>query len=124
MMRISIAVLLSVAGFQGIAAGDQWPEFRGPAGNGHSATEGIPLTWSETENIAWKTPIHGRSFSSPVIWDDQVWMTTATEDGTELSAICVDAGTGAVLFDRKLFDVASPPAIAQFNSFSVANAGN
>src|SRR5579863_57960 len=57
-----------------------WPEFRGPAGNGVSTATNLPTQWSETENIKWQTPIHGKGWSSPVIWDKQVWFTTATED--------------------------------------------
>ena len=75
-------------------AGENWTQFRGPRGDGLTAETGLPVTWSETENIAWKTPIHGRAWSSPVIWEDQVWMTTATEDGKELFAVCVDRESG------------------------------
>ena len=62
-----------------------WPQFRGPDGDGHSKARGLPLTWSETENIEWKTAIHGRGWSSPVVIGDLIWITTATEDGRELS---------------------------------------
>ena len=51
-----------------------WPQFRGPDGQGHSNAEGIPIQWSETENIAWKTAIPGEGWSSPVIWGNQIWM--------------------------------------------------
>ena len=67
-------------------AGENWPEFRGPTADGHSDSVGVPLTWSETENVAWKTPIHDRGWSSPVVWGTQVWLTTATEDGRKLFA--------------------------------------
>src|SRR5687768_9630202 len=58
-----------------------WPQFRGPNGDGHSDAKGLPVTWSETENVRWKTPVHGKAWSSPVIWGTQVWMTTAPEEG-------------------------------------------
>jgi outer membrane protein assembly factor BamB len=45
----------------------QWPEFRGPTGQGHSAEQGVPLEWSESRNVAWKTPVPGAGWSSPVI---------------------------------------------------------
>jgi len=67
----------------------QWPQFRGPNGDGVSSATGLPLSWSETENVRWKTPIHGRAWSSPVILGNQVWMTTATPDGKELFAVAV-----------------------------------
>ena len=56
----------------------QWPQFRGPDGNGVSRATGLPMTWSEQENVRWKIPIHGRAWSSPIVLGDQVWMTTAT----------------------------------------------
>lgn len=85
-----------------------WPEFRGPTGDGHVAAgdsepRGLPLTWSETENVRWKTAIPHRGWSTPVIMNDQVWLTTATEDGHDYFAICVDAKTGDIVHNKKLF---------------------
>ena len=56
-----------------------WPQFRGPGGEGHVAQRGLPLEWSETKNVVWKTPIAGRGWSSTVIQDNQVWLTTSVE---------------------------------------------
>ncbi len=56
-----------------------WPQFRGPLGEGHADVDRLPLTWSETEHVAWKTPLPGRGWSSPVVGDGMVWMTTAVE---------------------------------------------
>jgi len=84
-------------------AGDSWPQFRGPTGDGHADATGLPLTWSETENVTWKVSIHGRAWSSPVVSDGQVWLTTATEDGLEMFAVCVDLGSGEVLHDLRVF---------------------
>jgi outer membrane protein assembly factor BamB len=82
---------------------EQWPDFRGPGGLGISRGKGIPLEWSETKNVRWKIPVHGQAWSSPVAWGGQVWLTTATPDGREMSALCVDRATGKVLLDRVLF---------------------
>jgi outer membrane protein assembly factor BamB len=84
-------------------ATDNWPDFRGPSGDGQSLAAGLPTSWSETSNIRWKIPIHGQSWSSPVVWGSQVWLTTATPDGHEMSVVCVDRATGRVLLDRVLF---------------------
>ena len=65
------------------AVADNWPRFRGPTGQGMSDDRNVPLRWSNTENVAWKTPLPGQGWSSPVVWGDQVWLTTATEDGKE-----------------------------------------
>ncbi len=99
-------------------AGDQWPQFRGPHGDGHSSARGLPLTWSETNNVRWKTAVHGKAWSSPVIWDDRIWMTTAPEEGTELFAVCVDRDSGKIIYDLKLFAVANPQFCHKFNSYA------
>lgn len=95
-----------------------WPEFRGPRGDGTSTSTGLPLKWSATENVVWHTPIHGRGWSSPVIWENQVWLTTATEDGRELSVLCLDRETGKVIHDKKLFDVEKPQFAHKFNTYA------
>ena len=89
--------------FSFVFAGENWPQFRGPTGDGHSDAVGLPLRWSETENVKWKTAVHGRGWSSPVVWDEQIWMTTATEDGHEQYVVCVDRSSGEILRDVHLF---------------------
>jgi outer membrane protein assembly factor BamB len=100
-------------------AGDaNWPQFRGPRGDGTTTSEKLPLTWSESENIVWKTPIEGRGWSSPVLWGKQVWMTTATPDGKVMSAICVDADSGRIIHNIKLFENAKLGPINPVNSYA------
>ena len=101
-----------------LLAADHWPEFRGPTGDGHSDAKGLPLTFGEGDQVKWKTAIHGKGWSSPVIWGAQVWLTTATEDGTELSVLCVDKESGKVLRDEILFRVATPQFCHKFNSYA------
>jgi len=102
----------------GLNAGDNWPQFRGPDGDGFSNSRGVPLTWSEQKNVKWKTPVHGRGWSSPVVWGNQVWLTTATEDGKELFAVCVDRESGKIVHDLELFDVEKPQFCHKFNSYA------
>lgn len=116
MMKLALSALL-LSGTLALA-GEDWPQFRGPAGNGVAEDADIPTTWSEDENIAWKTEIHGLGWSSPVILGQQVWLTTATPDGKELSVLCLDKDTGKVLLDRKLFDVAEPQFAHKFNTYA------
>lgn len=92
-----------------------WPEFRGPRGDG-STTSRPPLTWSETEHVKWKTALHGKGWSSPVIWGNQLWLTTASDDARELSVLCLDKDSGKILRDQKLFTVETPQFIHPFNS--------
>jgi outer membrane protein assembly factor BamB len=111
-----LAAVLSASGLAGAA--DQWTEFRGPAGTGHSDSTGLPSAWAETKNVVWKTPIHGRGWSSPVVFGKQVWLTTATPEGKELSVLALDRDDGHIVFDTKLFDVAKPEDTRQYNSFA------
>src|SRR6266581_5915640 len=80
---------------------ENWPQFRGPDGTGHSDARGLPLRWSETRNVIWKTAIHDRGWSSPVIYGKQIWLTTATPDGRKLYALCLDQATGHIIRDLK-----------------------
>ena len=72
-----LVVLCSLAA----AAEDNWPQFRGPRGDGTSDATGLPTKWSETQNVKWKTPIPGLAHSSPVVWGDRVFITTAVAKG-------------------------------------------
>ncbi|MCY3019050.1 MAG: PQQ-binding-like beta-propeller repeat protein [Planctomycetota bacterium] len=103
-----------------LLAREDWPEFRGPWSNGHASAPGdtapigLPLRWSETENVKWKTAIPHRGWSTPVVMAAQagaaaqIWLTTATLDGHDFFAICVDAETGQIRFNEKLFHTDKP----------------
>lgn len=112
--RRLLIVSLGVVAVNITLARADWPEFRGPFGNGYVAAPdktdpiGLPTTWSETENVRWKTPISNQGWSTPVIMGGQIWLTAATEDGHDFFAICIDAGSGKVLHDKKLFHSDSP----------------
>lgn len=118
-MRTTIAALALPVALAGSArAADRWTEFRGPSGTGWSDSTGLPREWSETRNVAWKTRIHGRGWSSPVVLGNQVWLTTATRDGRELSALALDRDSGRIVHDILLFRVDKPEDTARFNSFA------
>ena len=89
-----------------------WPEFRGPSSNGHvetgPAAERLPTEWSESSNVRWKMPIPGLGWSTPVVMNGQVWLTTATEDGHDFSILCLDAATGKIIHNKRLFHSDSP----------------
>jgi outer membrane protein assembly factor BamB len=115
---LQTAVTLGVAGFVSNANDLNWPEFRGPRGDGVTTSRNLPLRWTETEGVRWKTPIHGRAWSSPVIWENQVWLTTASEDGRQLSVVGVDKAQGNVFLDKKLFDIEKPQFAHKFNTYA------
>ena len=99
-------------------AGDLWTSYRGPTDQGHSDTIGLPLQWSETDNVVWKTEIPGKAWSSPVVWKDRIWLTNATEDGTQLSALCVNRESGKILIRKRLRSLAAPQYCHPFNSYA------
>jgi outer membrane protein assembly factor BamB len=102
-MRSSLIALLGVVATALTAVGQEWPQFRGPDGQGHATVSSVPTSWSETENIAWKTPIPGLGWSSPVVNGNQIWLTTAIEDAGSLRAICVDRMSGAIVHNVEVF---------------------
>lgn len=97
-LTFTVLLLLSLPVFA-----EDWPEFRGPTGQGISTEHGLPLTWSETRNVKWKVAIPGRGWSSPAILGDRIWLTTATEEGKSLRAICVDRNSGAIQHNIEVF---------------------
>ena len=114
-MKILIAIgLLALAavpaGAQDLSpvavAKGEWPDFRGPDGQGHSAERNLPFEWSETRNLAWKTPIPGLGWSSPVIANGKVWITTAVEQkGISLRALAFDVATGQEVVNVEVFKI-------------------
>jgi len=117
-MKGCIILLITVASCVVIEANEQWSQFRGHYGNGIIKSTSAPINWSENTNIDWKTPIHDRGWSSPVIWNDQIWMTTATKDGNKMYAICVNKLSGKIEHDIHVFDVKSPQAITNENTYA------
>jgi outer membrane protein assembly factor BamB len=107
MLRIALCIVVSLGPCAALAD-ENWPRFRGPHANGHAGGAGLPATWSESKNVQWKTPIHDLGWSSPVVWGDQIWVTTATADGKVDYAVCVDKNTGKIIHDIKLWENANP----------------
>ncbi|MDA1049779.1 MAG: PQQ-binding-like beta-propeller repeat protein [Planctomycetota bacterium] len=143
-IAITLATLLCFTAATNMQA--EWTEFRGPTGQGFVGDAKIPLTWSETDNVTWKTEIEGKAWSSPVVLGDQIWLTTAVTNeptpaqierqfqesgltreqfvrrqvhGTlSLRAVCVDRKSGELLRDVALFEIDSPEAIHTANSYA------
>ncbi len=107
---------LIVASTQTLAA--DWPQFRGPDGQGHADSAKLPLHWSETQNVKWKTELPGQGWSSPVIFGNQIWMSTAQEAGRSLRALCVDLDSGKLLQNIELFQVDAPEFKHALNSYA------
>ena len=82
---------------------ENWARFRGANGQGISNATNLPVSWSAEENIAWKTNIPGEGWSSPIVWNDHIFLTTATEDGKNCHVIAADRKTGKILWDKIVF---------------------
>jgi len=124
-MRRLIFCALSVLLLSSAAPGqDNWPQFRGPAASGVGANSGLPDTWSTTDHVAWKTPIPGRGWSSPIVWGNRIFVTTAIKEGGEPEPVkkglylggdrpapsdvhrwmvyCLDLDTGKVVWEKEV----------------------
>jgi outer membrane protein assembly factor BamB len=102
-------------------AAEDWPQFRGPTGQGHSSESGLPIEWSETSNIVWKTRVPGAGWSSPVVAGGRVWLTTTEPSATgrgalSLRALAFDAVSGGELVNVEVFRISSPRPRHQKNS--------
>lgn len=110
-------LLAATAGLAAAAAAEEWPEWRGPRRDGTSQETGLPVKWSETENVAWKTPIPGKGHSSPVVWGDKVFVTTAEPKELRRILLCLDARDGKLLWSRDVL-VAPLERINSLNSYA------
>lgn len=134
----------NLALFPGLVMAENWPEWRGPDGQGGSVqpAKAVPVVWSESSGIAWKTPLPGRGHSTPVLWGDRLWLTTAIEkaaseadkerrlkantgdqpvtvlESVSLRAVCVDKNSGKILHDIELLNVKEPQWVHQLNSYA------
>ena len=109
-----LSLLVLVYPLQGRA--EDWPQFRGSGGQGHSSEKGLPLVWSETKNIVWKVSVPGRGWSSPVLRGEQIWLTTSLDDGRSLRALCFHRDSGRLLHDVEVFAKEHPGSIHSKNS--------
>jgi outer membrane protein assembly factor BamB len=114
-----LLLLLALTAPAGTPGGDDWPEFRGPTGQGHSTEHGLPLEWSESHNVRWKTRIPGLGWSSPVVAGGRVWMTTAVKDrGGSLRALAFDVETGRELVNVEVLRTRSADPLNAKNSLA------
>ncbi len=113
-MRSSTRLILLTHLCAAAVAAADWPDFRGPWADGHAAAPGdthligLPWRWSESDHVKWKTPIPEKGWSTPVILGGQIWLTTATPDGHDFFAVCVDQAGGGILCDKKIFHCGHP----------------
>ncbi len=123
-MKYPIACLLTLACGAGLSLANDWPEFRGATGQGHADGSHLPLRWSKNENVIWKQPIPGLGWSSPVVVEGKVFLSTAVSDGTEapsLRTLCLDAKSGKELWNSEIFPTAETKTGSLHNKNSYAS---
>lgn len=100
------SVSLCLAALTRAASGDEWPEFRGPTGQGHATAQGLPLEWSTVKNVVWKQPVPGVGWSSPVVSQGRVILTTGVlglEGRASLQVLSLDLSTGQPVWTTEVF---------------------
>ena len=99
---------------------ENWTHLRGSKLDGHSASTNAPVSWSETSNVLWKTEIRGVAWSSPVVFGDQVWTSSATQNGEEMFVVCTDFNSGKIVKEVMLFKPDSVQHIHPTNSYATS----
>jgi len=119
-IRIVLAALANLAALS-LCAHD-WPEFRGPTGQGLSPAKDVPIRWSATENVAWKMAIPGSGWSSPVLVKGRLYLTTTKSiegvKSLKLAAMCLDAADGKVLWSTNVFSPEDGASLHRKNSYA------
>ncbi len=119
-MRISFIIIIPVLLFfvSCRSTPQNWTHFRGSGMDGHANVEKAPLSWSNTENVVWKVPVKGLGYSSPVVYGNQIWLTSAARDGKEFYTLCYDFETGKLLDEKTVFISENPQRIHSTNSYA------
>lgn len=100
-----------------LATAQDWTQFRGPGGQGRADVRRLPVAWSESAaNVAWKAPIEGWGWSSPVLEGDRLWLTSATEEGRSLRALCLDVQTGREIINVEAMRQEAPRRVHSKNN--------
>jgi outer membrane protein assembly factor BamB len=84
---------------------ENWPRFRGPTGQGISSETNLPLHWNSASNLAWKAELPGLGWSSPIVWNDHVFVTTVTDSSTRCRVLALDRRTGQMRWNREVFEM-------------------
>ena len=115
-VRFLVSAFVVLLGLPGLQAEDNWAQFRGPTGRGHSTAEDVPITWNGN-SVAWKKTLKGEGQSSTVNWGDRLFLTSSSEDGKERYVFCLDRKDGKILWE-KMVTCAVPEHPHKMNSYA------
>ena len=115
-VRVLASSFTMVFGGAALQGEEHWAQFRGPTGRGHSTDVDAPITW-DADSVIWKKQLKGQGQSSPVNWDDRLFLTSASEDGKERYVFCLDGKDGKILWEKTI-DCAAPENPHKMNSFA------
>ena len=101
-----------------LSSQQRWTHFRGNHLDGNAGQQEYPVAFSGEEGVVWKSAVPGKGWSSPVVWDNQIWLTTASPDGRKMSALCIDFNSGELLKEMLLFEPDTLQDIHTTNSFA------
>jgi outer membrane protein assembly factor BamB len=100
---------------------DNWLHWRGPTGQGYCEDKRVPLAWSETHNLLWKTALPGQGNSSPIIFGDRLFLTSSSPDGRERHVLCVAAADGKLLWQQLASREGDPGKTHEWNGYASAS---
>ncbi|HNS19677.1 MAG TPA: PQQ-binding-like beta-propeller repeat protein [Sedimentisphaerales bacterium] len=100
--RLPLSILVVSFATVSTTWAEDWPCFRGPGRQGVSLEKGVPTQWSQSSNVKWKTPLPGEGWSSPIVFDDAVFVTTATDGGKSYRLVRLDRTNGSILWDKEV----------------------
>ena len=98
---ITLCFVFCLASCNSVQA-ENWMRFRGPTGQGISTEKELPVTWSPTENIKWKTGLPGKGWSSPIVFEDHIFITASTEEGVSCQVICINRKDGSIAWQTEV----------------------
>jgi len=110
-------LVLSLAALSLRAPAEDWPCWRGPRLDGSSLETGVPIHWSPTSNILWRTEIPGIGHASPIVWRDRVFVVTALDETQDRVLLCLDRATGKILWQQTVLTSPFEPKHS-LNSFA------
>jgi len=114
---LMVCLLLVFCAQRAGQAETRWPRWRGPRGDGQSAEKQLPVEWTAAD-VAWKTELPGRGQSSPIVWDDRIFLTSASDDGSKRSVLCVDRSNRKLVWEKTIEFNGTPEKLHKMNTWA------